>query len=109
MNKNSINGNMLFYIILILIIIIAGFSLLFISMSLKKGLVKYWGEIELLKYEQFIFFIAKTSAYRRILYFFTFISYELRILGVLTTFFIIYSLVDKSAFSNALLVFCSIM
>ncbi len=108
MNKNLINGNMLFYTILILITLIAGCILLHISKSLKKGLVNYWGEIYLLKYEQFVFFIAKTLAYRRILYFFTFISYGLRILGVLTTFFIIYCLVDKSVFSKALLVFAAL-
>lgn len=108
MNNISIDGNMLFYIILILVIIISGFLLLFISMSFKRGLKKYWGDIELLKHEQFMFFLSKTAAYRRILYFFTFLSYGLRILGVLTTFFIIYSLVDKSKFSNALLVFAAL-
>ncbi len=108
MNNNSIDGNILFYIISILTIIISGFLLLFISMSFKKGLTKYWGNIELLKHDQFIFYLSKTAAYRRILYFFTFLSYGLRILGVLTTFFIIYSLVDKSKFSNALLVFAAL-
>lgn len=108
MNNNSIDGNMLFYIILVLLIIISGFLLLFISMSLKKGLKRYWGDIELIKHQQFMFFLCKTAAYRRILYFFTFLSYGLRILGVLTTFFIIYSLVDKSKFSNALLVFAAL-
>ena len=86
MDNNLINGNILFYIILILIIIIAGILLLFISMSFKKGLIKYWGNIELMKYDQFMFFLSKTAAYRRILYFFTFLSYGLRILGVVTTF-----------------------
>lgn len=108
MNSISIDGNMLFYIILILIVVIFGFLLLFISMSFKRGLAKYWGNIELLKHDQFMFFLSKTAAYRRILYFFTFLSYGLRILGVLTTFFIIYSLVDKSKFSNALLVLAAL-
>lgn len=108
MNNILNDGNILFYIILILIVIISGFLLLFISMSFKRGLIKYWGDIELLEHEQFIFFLSKTAAYRRILYFFTFLSYGLRILGVLTTFFIIYSLVDKSKFSNALLVFAAL-
>lgn len=108
MDNESIDGNILFYVILILIIIILGFILLFISTSLKKGLIKYWGRIEILKYEQFVFFLAKTAAYRRILYFFTFLSYGLRILSVLTTFFIIYSLIDKAEFSKALLVFSAL-
>lgn len=108
MNNISIGGNMLFYIILILTIILCGFVLLFISMSFKKGLKKYWGNIELLNHDQFLFFLSKAAAYRRLLYFFTFLSYGLRILGVLTTFFIIYSLVDKSKFSKALLVFAAL-
>ena len=108
MNNISIDGNMLFYIILIFVITIFGFLLLFISKSFKRGLIKYWCDIELLKHEQFLFFLSKTAAYRRILYFFTFLSYGLRILGVLTTFFIIYSLVDKSKFSKALLVFAAL-
>ncbi len=111
MSRTSVDGNMLFYVILFLGVFLIGILLLFISMPfrpLKKRLINYWGDIEVLKYEQYWFFLDKTAAYRRILYFFTFLSYGLRILGVLTTFFIIYSLVDKSKFSNALLVFAAL-
>lgn len=98
------NENIIFYFGMVVGVIIFASILLFISRSTERGLKKYWGELDLLKHEIFYFFIAKTSAYRRILYFFTALSYGLRIIGVLTTFFIIYRLVDESVFSNALLV-----
>lgn len=102
------NGNMLFYVVIILVLIIITCILILVSMNTKFGLKQYWGVLDLFRYKQFYFFIAKTSAYRRILYFFTIISYGLRILSVLTTFFIIYSLVDESEFSNALLVLAAL-
>lgn len=108
MNNLFSNKSMLFYTILIIAIMIIAIILIFISKNSKIGLKRYWGVLDLFQYEEFYFFIAKTSAYRRILYFFTTLSYGLRILSVLTTFFIIYSLVDDSSFSNALLVLAAL-
>lgn len=100
--------NIIFLIFLVIIIVILGIILITISKSFKKSVQKDWAGFLLLNHNNFHFFLAKTAAYRRILYFFTCLSYGLRIFSVLTTFFIIYCLIDDSTLSNALLVFSAL-
>ena len=88
---------------LLLLIFLFAIALLVISGNLKARRKRAWGSTKLIDYEDYHFFLDKASAYRRIFMYFTFLSYLIKAFGVLTTFFIIYSLVDNSFYSKVLL------
>lgn len=100
------NETILLALFLILVAILFGFSLFLwtISKNSSTGLKQAWKTTELLKYKEFEFFLAKASAYRRIFTFFTFLSYTLKALGILATFFLIYSLIEITLISKTLLI-----
>jgi len=101
---NFFNDNKLF-IFVIMILIFCTVLLAIISQNAKIGLKHNWGCFHLFGYEDLHYFLAK--AYRRIVTFFTVLSYFLKVLGIFTTFFVVYSLI-KTKDTNVFLVLSAI-
>lgn len=91
------------YLALILTIIVFAHTLLNISKNYQSDIDSSWKSLILYDYGEYHFFLAKASAYRKIFFFFTCISYVIKSLGILATFIIIYSLIDNGTLSRLLL------
>lgn len=85
------NYNITLFIVIVSIIAIFGLILAIISIPFSIGVIGYWKNLEF-DYKKYIFYLAKCASYRRIFIFFTFVNYTLKILSILTTFFLIYCL-----------------
>jgi hypothetical protein len=92
-------------LLLIIVVLLVSFILLFISRQSVKGLGRYWGDIGL-SIETYSFFFGKASAYRKLFTFFTCLSYILRIIGILTTCYLLYCAVGSN-YSTPMLVVSS--
>lgn len=99
---------MKFYIAVIFILIGSCLVLYLISQQRPlKNLDKYWGT-QNLKICDYYFYFSKAAAYRSIFNFFTALSYFLRILGIISTFFLVYSILEDTEYSNWILVIAAL-
>ncbi len=95
---------LLIYPTLVIIIIFFAFLLYIISKTFQTKLNHTWKTTKLFECKELHIFIAKASAYRRIFTYFTFVSYLLKALSVVTTFFIVYSLITDTLYLKIVLI-----
>lgn len=94
----------LIYPALIIIILIFAFMLYIISKNFQTKLNHTWKATKIFECKELHIFLAKASAYRRVFTYFTFVSYLIKALSVVTTFFIVYSLINDTLYSKIMLI-----
>lgn len=75
------------------------------NLELNK-IKKYWGNLEI-DINKYSFFFSKSTSYRRLFLFYTTFSYGLRIIAIILTLVLTYSVIEKIRFTNVILVISS--